>query len=123
MQRDPDFKSSVQFAKPEAIWRGQVGDLGGFTIVRSNAPGFAFTAQAGSGQSNKVYSSFAVGDNAYQITDLQNLQLYVVAPGGHPDPLQQSRKMGWKFSFKSVITNQNWLRRVRSSGLISITNP
>jgi N4-gp56 family major capsid protein len=121
--KDPDYKASVQFAKPDAIWRGEVQSLGGFRIVMSNAPGFAATAQAGSGQSSKVYSSFAIGRFAYQITDLQNLQMYVVAPGGHTDPLQQSRKMGWKFAFKSIITNQNWLRRVRSSGLNSVTNP
>jgi len=46
----------------------------------------------------------------------------VVAPGGQVDPLQQSRKIGWKFAFKSVITNQTWLRRVRSSGANSVTN-
>jgi N4-gp56 family major capsid protein len=78
--KDPDYKASVQFAKPDAIWRGEVQSLGGFRIVMSNAPGFAATAQAGSGQSSKVYSSFAIGRFAYQITDLQNLQMYVVAP-------------------------------------------
>jgi N4-gp56 family major capsid protein len=79
--KDPDYKASVQFAKPDAIWRGEVQSLGGFRIVMSNAPGFAATAQAGSGQSSKVYSSFAIGRFAYQITDLQNLQMYVVSPG------------------------------------------
>lgn len=121
--KDPDFKASIQFQKPEGIWRGSIQQLGGFDIVRSNAPGFSPTAQASSGQASKVYSSFAIGRFAYQITDLQNLQMYVVAPGGQTDPLQQSRKMGWKFAFKSIITNQAWVRRVRSAGLNSVTNP
>ena len=120
--RDPDFKASVQFAAPDKIWRAEVGTLGGFRIVRSNAPGFAPTAQAGAGQSSLVYSSFAVGRFAYQISDLQNLRVYTVAPGGQTDPLQQSRKIGWKFAFKSLITNQNWIRRVRASGQNSKTN-
>jgi N4-gp56 family major capsid protein len=121
--KDPDFKAAAQFQAPERIWRGEVASLGGFRVVRTNAPGFAATAQATSGQASKVYSSFALGRLAYQITDLQNLRVYVVAPGGQVDPLQQSRKIGWKFSFKSLITNQNWVRRVRSAGLNSVTNP
>jgi len=96
--------------------------LGGFRVIRSNSPAFAATSQAGAGQSSKVFTSFAIARFAYQITDLQNLRVYVVAPGGQLDPLQQSRKIGWKFAFKSVITNQNWIRRVRSSGANSITN-
>lgn len=121
--RDPDWKASNQFQAPQKIWRGEVGTLGGFRVIRSNSPAFASTAQAGSGQSNLIYSSFALGKFAYQITDLQNLRVYVVAPGGQSDPLQQSRKIGWKFAFKSIITNQTWIRRVRSSGLSSVTNP
>ena len=120
---DPDFKASHQFQQPEAIWNGEMGRLGGYRLVRSNAPAFASTAQAGSGQSSLVYSSFALGRFAYQISDLQNLRVYVIAPGGQSDPLQQNRKMGWKFAFKSIITNQNWIRRVRTSGANSVTNP
>lgn len=120
--RDPDWKASNQFRAPEKIWRAEAGTLGNFRIVRTNAPAFAATAQATAGFSNKVYSSFALARLAYQITDLQNLRVYVVAPGGQTDPLQQSRKLGWKFSFKSVITNQTWIRRVRSSGANSVNN-
>lgn len=120
--RDPDYKASNQFGAPERIWRGEVGSLGGFRVIRSNAPSFAATAQTSSGQASKVYSSFAIGRFAYQVTDLQNLRVYVVAPGGQSDPLQQSRKVGWKFAFKSVISNQNWIRRVRSAGANSVTN-
>lgn len=120
--KDPDFKASNQLRSPEKIWRGEVGLLGGFRVIRSNSPAFAATSQAGAGQSSKVYSSFAIARFAYQITDLQNLRVYVVAPGGQIDPLQQSRKIGWKFAFKSVITNQNWVRRVRSAGANSVTN-
>ena len=120
--RDPDYKASNQFRSPDKIWRGEVGMLGGFRVIRSNSPAFAATSQAGGGQASKVYSSFAIARFAYQITDLQNLRVYVVAPGGQVDPLQQSRKIGWKFAFKSVITNQNWIRRVRSAGANTITN-
>lgn len=120
--RDPDFKASVQFQAPERIWKGELNTLGGFRIVRSNAPGFTPTAQTTSGRTTTVYSSFAIGRFAYQISDLQNLRMYVVAPGGQTDPLQQSRQIGWKFAFKTLITNQNWLTRVRSAGSNSVNH-
>jgi len=120
--KDPDFKAAAQFQAPDKIWRGEVGNLGGFRIVKSNSPALNPTSQATSGQANKVYSSFAIARMAYQITDLQNLRVYVVAPGGQTDPLQQSRKLGWKFAFKSLITNQNWIIKVRSAGLNSVNN-
>ncbi|CAN5950544.1 unnamed protein product [Sphagnum jensenii] len=92
--KDPDYKASHQLSSPDKIWRGEVDQLAGFRVVRSNAPGFAATTQATSGAANKLYSSFAIAKSAYQISDLQNLKVYVVAPGGQADPLQQSRKMG-----------------------------
>ena len=120
---DSDFKAANQFGNADKIFRGQVGQLANLSVVVSNAPGFAATSQATSGKANKVYSSFIVGRYAYQVTDLQNIRTYVVAPGGHTDPLQQSRKLGYKFAFKSKITNENWIRRVRSAGLNSVNNP
>ena len=120
--RDPDFKAAAQLRAPEKIWKGEVGELAGFRIVRSNSPAFAATSQSTSGQANKVYSSFAIARWAYQVSDLQNLRVYVVAPGGQADPLQQARKIGWKFAFKSIITNQNWIRLVRSAGQNSVNN-
>ncbi len=120
--QDPDFKAAAQFKAPEKIWRGEVGELYGFRIIRSNSPAFAATSQTASGSANLVYDSFAIGRFAYQLSDLQNLRVYVVAPGGHTDPLQQSRKIGWKFAFKSIITNQSWMYMVQSAGLNSVTN-
>jgi hypothetical protein len=60
------FKAAAQFRAPEKIWRGEVGELYGFRVIRSNSP-FAATSQTGSGQSSLVYSSFAIGRFAYQI--------------------------------------------------------
>lgn len=120
--RDPDFKAAAQFRAPEKIWKGEVGELAGFRIVRSNSPAFAATSQTTTGAANKVYNSFAVGRWAYQVSDLQNLRVYVVAPGGQADPLQQARKIGWKFAFKSIITFQSWIRSVFSAGQNSVNN-
>lgn len=121
--RDPDFKASHQLSQPDAIWRGQVGSLANFSIVQSNSPSFASTLQATSGQASKVYSGFAIGQFAFQVSDWQTLQMYTAAPGGQSDVLQLNYKAGWKFAFKSVITKQEWLYRVRTPGVDSVTNP
>ena len=120
--QDPDWKASHQFM-PDPIYRGEVGFLANFRVVNTNSPAFAATAQAGSGQSSKVYSSFAIAKNAYQISDLQSIEAIPTPPGGSGDELKQSFKLGVKFSCKSVITNQTWIRRVRAAGLNSVTNP
>jgi N4-gp56 family major capsid protein len=120
LRQDATYLQAAQFQAPQRIWKGEVADLAGFRVVRSNAPGFAATNQTTPGATNTVYSSFAIARFAYQISDLQNLRVYVVAPGGQSDPLQQSRKIGWKFSFKSIITNDNWITRVRSAGANSV---
>lgn len=122
MQNDPDFKASNQFGKPERLWRGEVDELAGFRVVKSNAPGFAPNTSTTSGYANKTYNSFALARNAYQISDLQNLRVYAAAPGGQIDTLQQSRKIGYKFAFKAIITNQNWIYRVVSAGQNSVNN-
>jgi len=122
MLQDPDFKASNQFGKPERIWRGEVQELSGWRVVKSNAPGFAPVTQATSGAANKLFYSFGIARNAYQISDLQNLRVYAAAPGGQTDTLQQSRKIGYKFAFKAIITNQAWIYAVISAGQNSVNN-
>ena len=122
MLQDPDFKASNQFGKPERIWRGEVQELSGFRVVKTNAPGFAYTAQATSGAANKLYTSYAIARNAYQISDLQNLRVYAAAPGGQTDTLQQTRKLGYKFAFKAIITNPTWIWSIISAGQNSVNN-
>jgi N4-gp56 family major capsid protein len=122
LQQDPDWKASHQLSSPEAIWRGEYGSLAGFRFVKSNAPGFAPVTQATVGAANKLFYSFAIARNAYQISDLQNLRVYAAAPGGQTDTLQQSRKLGYKFAFKAIITNQAWIYSTISAGQNSVNN-
>jgi hypothetical protein len=96
--------------------------MAGLRVVQSNAPGFAATTQTTANAANLVYTGFAIGKSAYQIADLQNLKAYVVAPGGQADPLQQKRQMGYKFAFKSIITNTTWINTFFSAGNNSVNN-
>ncbi len=122
IQKDPVWQASHQLNSPDAIWKGEVGALSGIRVVRSNAPAFAPITSTATGVANNVYAGFVIGRSAYQISDLQNLRAYVVAPGGQSDPLQQSRKIGWKFAFKSIITNPTWITACFSAGANSKNN-
>jgi N4-gp56 family major capsid protein len=122
IQRDSDYKASNQLAAPQKLWKGMVDQFGGMDVVKSNSGSFAATSQATAGQTNKVYSSFAFGRGAYQVTDLQSLEVIVTEPGGQGDALKQNYLIGYKFMHKSVISNQNWIRRVRSSGVDAVNN-
>lgn len=89
------------------MYEGEVGLWSGARTVRSNnIPTIASTTT--------VHTSFVLGMNAYAITDLQTLQMYVEGPGGVTDPLNQIRTMGWKTSFKAVILNNNFFLRIES---------
>lgn len=122
MLKDPDYKAANQLSNADRIFRGTIDMLGGFNVVMSNAAIQNATTSTGSGSSNNVYSSFALAKEAFQVTDLQSLEVIVTPAGGQSDPLKQNVKIGYKFSFKANITNQAWIYRVRSSGLNSITN-
>jgi N4-gp56 family major capsid protein len=123
MLKDPDYKAANQLSNADRIFRGTIDMLAGFNVVMSNAAVGNATAQAGSGQASKVYSGFAMARESFQVTDLQSLEVIITPAGGHGDALKQSTKIGYKFSFKANITNQNWIWRVRSAGLDSVTNP
>lgn len=122
LQKDATFIQSHQFQNVDAIYKGEVGTLSNLRIIKSNAPSFAPILNATSGFANKVYTGFCIGKMAYQISDLQNLRAYVAAPGGQTDVLQQKRKMGWKFAFKSVITNATWIQTIEAAGANSVNN-
>lgn len=122
LQKDTTFIQSHQFQNVDAIYKGEVGMLSNLRIVKSNAPSFAAITQTTSGAANLVYTGFSIGKMAYQISDLQNLRAYVAAPGGLIDPLQQRRKLGWKFAFKSIITNPTWLQVVFCAGANTINH-
>lgn len=121
MLQDPDWKASHQFM-PDPIYRGEVGSLANFRVVNSNAPAFAATTTTASGLADKIYSCFAIARSAYQIADLQSIEAIPTPPGGQSDPLKQNFKLGIKFSTKSVITNQDWLIRLRCAGANSVNN-
>lgn len=109
---DATFKSTAQFGNT-----GKTGDsyesgtvLGtwfGIEVRRSNIiPTIASTTT--------VHTSYLVGRNAYAMTSLQNLEVFVEAPGSNADPLHQRRTIGWKTAFKAARLNENFMVRIES---------
>ena len=123
IQDDADFKTANAYLRGEAMWKGEIGHLGGMRIVCSNGPAFTPTAQTVTGKINKVYTSFAIGKSSYAVTDLQSLEVINTPPGGLTDPLKQVRALGYKFSMKAAILNQSWISVFKSAGRNSVNNP
>ena len=73
----------------------------------------AGTLQPGIPASTKVvHFSWVFGKESFAVIDLLKLQTFITpAQASDSDPLVQRRKSGWKFMFKSVICNQDFLKR------------
>lgn len=96
------------------LYKGAIMTFGGVTIVRSNQLAANVVLNTGTGGTLTAHICFLFGQNAYAVTNLQNMQTYTQAPGGIADPLEQRMTVGWKFAFKSVILNNNFMYRFES---------
>lgn len=103
---DTTFTAVANF-NAQPMYDAEVGRWYGTRVVRSNNI-------AAIASTTTVHTSFIFGRNAYAITDLQSLQMYVEGPGGVSDPLRQKRTMGWKTAFKTVILNNSLFLRIES---------
>lgn len=99
-------------SRTNELYKGAIVTFAGVTFVRSNNLG---TVSAGSGGAVVGHISYVFGQNAYAVTDLQNMQTYTQGPGSVSDPLEQKMTVGWKFGFKSVILNNNFMYRIESA--------
>jgi N4-gp56 family major capsid protein len=99
--------TSVTNFNSDPVYDNEVGRWFGCRVVRSNNI-------ATISSTTTVHISYVFGMNAYAVTDLQTLQMYVQQPGGVTDPLEQIRTIGWKVSFKSVILDNTFFLRIES---------
>lgn len=94
------------------------------TIAEFLGIGFQFSSMApviaNSGSNNAVTTleqSLIVGANSYGITKwmLDDYDIVYTPPGGHGDEWATKHALTWKYMFKSVILNQNWMYRLESA--------
>jgi len=94
------------------------------TIAEFLGIGFQFSSLAptisSSGSNNAVTTleqSIIVGQNSYGITKwmLNDYDVVYTKPGGHGDEWANKHALTWKYNFKSVILNNNWMYRLETA--------
>lgn len=115
LMQDTAFQSAIQFQKPY-IFTGTIAELYG---IRFNFTSRAATSSNGGSASQiaTIEQTIITGDNAYGKTAwmLDDFDIVVTQPGGWGDEYATRHAMTWKYEFKSVILNQDWLLRLESS--------
>lgn len=115
LMKDTTFQSAIQFQKPY-IFTGTIAELYG---IRFNFSSRAATTSNGGSASQiaTIEQTIVTGDNAYGKTAwmLDDYDIIYTPPGGFGDEWANRHALTWKFNFKSVILNQNWMVRLESS--------
>lgn len=115
LMKDTAFQSAIQFQKPY-VFTGTIAELYG---IRFNWTSRAATTSNGGSASQiaTIEQTIITGDNAYGKTAwmLDDYDIVYTSPGGWGDEWKTRHAMTWKFEFKSVILNNNWMVRLESS--------
>lgn len=115
LMKDTTFQNAIQTQK-NYIFSGTIAELYG---VRFNFSSRAATTSNGGSASQiaTIEQTIITGDNAYGKTAwmLNDYDIVLTQAGGWGDEWAVRHAMTWKFMFKSVILNQNWLVRLESS--------
>ncbi|KKL20407.1 hypothetical protein LCGC14_2455800, partial [marine sediment metagenome] len=89
----------------------------GVSIKGTTDNSFVSTASTTTGNADKIYTSIIAGPDALAVTDLMSTQLYVTEPGrGETDHAHQRWTISFKMTFKAVVLDNTFLRRIRSAG-------
>ena len=114
--QDTTFQNVVYRQQPNShgneLYKGAIASFAGVTVVRSN--NLPVIANTGVGGTLTAHISYLLGQNAYAVSDLQSMETFTEGPGSVSDPLHQKMTVGWKFGFKSVILNNNFMARIES---------
>ena len=94
---------------------GQATQLASGATVVITGTGAAQTPPAAPATGIYVFPTIVIGKNAYGQVLLENKQFYYLKDADKSDPLNQTRVVGWKVFYGSIIENQNFLVRIESS--------
>ena len=94
---------------------GQATQLASGATVVITGTGAAQTPPAAPATGVYVFPTIIIGRNAYGQVLLENKQFYYLKEADKSDPLNQTRVVGWKVFYGSIITNQAFLVRNESS--------
>lgn len=116
LMRDPEWKEAHKYAKPENMFEGEIGEIGGVRFVETSEAKI-YTGD-GCPAGLAVFGSLFFGANAYGVTEITGggMQTIVKQKGsaGTGDPLDQRSSIGWKGMQTAEILVPNYLVRVES---------
>lgn len=109
LMRDPEWIDAHKYAKPENLYAGEIGEIGGVRFVQTSE---AKIYEGG------VFGSLFFGKGAYGVTEITGggLETIVKQKGsaGTADPLNQRSSIGWKAIKTAELLIPNYLVRVES---------
>ena len=116
LMRDPEWINAHQYANAEALYEGEIGEIGGVRFVQTTEA--KVYAGEGCPVGLAVFGSLFFGDGAYGVTEIQGggLETIVKQKGsaGTADPLDQRSSVGWKALKTAELLIPNYLVRVES---------
>ena len=116
LMRDPEWIDAHKYANPEAIFEGEIGEIGGVRFVQTTEA--KIYSGDGCPAGLAVFGSLFLGSGAYGVTEVSGggLQTIVKQKGsaGTADPLDQRSSVGWKALKTAELLVGNYLVRVES---------
>ena len=109
LMSDPKWIDAHQYAKPENLYEGEIGEIAGVRFVQTTEAKI---------YENGVFGSLFLGEGAYGVTEITGggLQTIVKQKGsaGTADPLDQRSSVGWKAIKTAELLIPHYIVRVES---------
>lgn len=113
LMSDPAWIDAHKYAKPENLYEGEIGEIGGVRFVQTTEAKI---------YSGGVFGSLFFGEGAYGVTEITGggLETIVKQKGsaGTADPLDQRSSVGWKAIKTAELLIPNYLVRVESKSKV-----
>ena len=121
LMRSDEWIDSHKYAKPENIYRGEIGKVGNVRFVQSTQAKIWKSTDDdcpvdGSSNALGVFATMVLGAHAYGATEISGggLEMIVKQLGYGDDPLNQRASAGWKMTHVAKILNDQYMVRIES---------
>lgn len=119
MMNDPEWVEVSKYGKPEQLFNGEVGRLGGVRFVTTTEGKKFAKGEEGNNTSIDVHSTLIIGKNAYGVTELEGMGLQHIVKqlgsSGTADPLNQRATVGWKLAKTAELLVNEYMVRIESA--------
>lgn len=114
LMRHEDWIDVHKYARPENIYEGEVGKIGGVRFVDSTEAKIWKDSTCPSGLA--VFSTLVIAENAYAVTELSGLGLEHIIHDKRQEggPLEQRSTVGWKATHVTKRLAEEFMVRIES---------